>query len=578
MKISKFYIFIALGLSASALAQKEDDAIGTEVVNVVKPYTPTISDAFKIKETPAQEDPDNAPRENIDYTIFSFPVASTFTPSKGRAAGVERSKREELFQNYASLAAGNYGTILGELYVAQEVGNSGYFSGMLRHHSSAGNIKDTELDDDFMNTSIDLSYGNKTKTFSWNADAGYQYQGYNWYGLPEGFGSNLIDADRKLLIGSIDPGHTYHNGYAGARISMGDSFFDEASIKFNRFWDTFDAAENRLIFKPRFGFDLLDTNIKLNAIADYLGGSFDAGPGAQFDYAFANFGVHPSVTFQGDDWQVEMGAAAFYSINMEGDESKFFIYPKVTASYKVVGDLMIFYAGADGDLEQNSYRDFTNQNPFMASFLGIAPTDKQFDVFAGLKGRLASNISYNLRASFMNEHDRALIRATDYNTNILNLDYQYGNSFGVVYDDMTTLGIFGELKADFSKNVSFGVNGTFNTYSTDNQPEAWNLPQIKLGSSLEVNITQKWYAGAQVFFVGERKDFQTNLDLPVPNDKVYTLDSYFDANAHVGYKHNNRLTGFVRANNIANQTYARWLNHNVQGFQFLLGASYKFNF
>ena len=29
-------------------AQKKDDNIGTEVVNVVKPYSPTISDAFKV--------------------------------------------------------------------------------------------------------------------------------------------------------------------------------------------------------------------------------------------------------------------------------------------------------------------------------------------------------------------------------------------------------------------------------------------------------------------------------------------------------------------------------------------------
>ena len=29
--------------------------------------------------------------------------------------------------------------------------------------------------------------------------------------------------------------------------------------------------------------------------------------------------------------------------------------------------------------------------------------------------------------------------------------YVYGNSFGVVYDDLNTLSIFGELKADFSK-------------------------------------------------------------------------------------------------------------------------------
>jgi outer membrane receptor protein involved in Fe transport len=60
--------------------------------------------------------------------------------------------------------------------------------------------------------------------------------------------------------------------------------------------------------------------------------------------------------------------------------------------------------------------------------------------------------------------------------------------------------------------------------------------------------------------------------------KVVTLDSYFDLNAHLGYKHSERLTGFLKLNNIANQQYERWMNYPVQGFQFLIGANYKFDF
>ena len=48
---SVVFIFIATTLSA----QDKDD-LGTEVVNIVKPYTPTISDAFKVKETPVLND------------------------------------------------------------------------------------------------------------------------------------------------------------------------------------------------------------------------------------------------------------------------------------------------------------------------------------------------------------------------------------------------------------------------------------------------------------------------------------------------------------------------------------------
>ena len=36
--------------------RQTSDTINTEVVNVVKPYTPKISDAFKLKETPSLDD------------------------------------------------------------------------------------------------------------------------------------------------------------------------------------------------------------------------------------------------------------------------------------------------------------------------------------------------------------------------------------------------------------------------------------------------------------------------------------------------------------------------------------------
>jgi hypothetical protein len=67
------YIVVLLFLTQFSFSQKKDDNIGTEVVNVVKPYTPTISDAFKIKETPSLNDEVNSAKETVKYSIFSFP-------------------------------------------------------------------------------------------------------------------------------------------------------------------------------------------------------------------------------------------------------------------------------------------------------------------------------------------------------------------------------------------------------------------------------------------------------------------------------------------------------------------------
>ncbi|MFV8392657.1 TonB-dependent receptor [Flavobacterium sp. LB2P6] len=569
-------------LSQFSFAQKKEQ-IGTETVNVVKPYTPKISDAFKVKEIPELDDEGNAKKENIKYTIFSFPVASTFTPSKGKAEGVEKEKQAHLFKNYATFGVGNYGTFIGELFVNHDLNDTDYVGGMFRHHSSEGGIQNVALEDRFYDTSLDLMYGSNQKNVSWNVDLGYQNQIYNWYGLPENFGSTLTPQNRLALINRINPQQTYGTISLGGNVVFNESILNKASLKYNHFSDAFGSSENRFYAKPSLEFDVLESAVKTNIIVDYVGGSFKKNYSNTntelVKYGFTNFGIVPSFVMQEEDWTLNIGAGLFYSLDNVNSNNKFLVYPQFNASYKVVGDLMIFYAGAEGNLEQNSYMDFVNENPFLSPTLNIAPTDKQYDVFAGLKGKLTNNVSYNIKASYANERNKALFRSNDYTENASNADYGYGNSFQVVYDDMKTLRFYGELKADFSSAVSFGINGTFSSYTNDFQQEAWNLPAIKISSNLDFNITEKWFAGANVFYVGERKDFQVNTDLVyVVQPGPFTLKSYFDVNANVGFKYSDRLTAFARANNITNNAYQKWLNYPVQGFQVILGVNYKFDF
>jgi hypothetical protein len=381
------------------------------------------------------------------------------------------------------------------------------------------------------------------------------------------------------VISTINEANSFSNISAGGNINFNNSMFNDVSVKFNHFSDKFKSSESRFLAKPTFEFDAAGTTIKTKLMVDYLGGSFkkDYTNLTSINYGYTNLGIHPSIAMNRNDWSFNLGAAAFYSIDIENKKNKFFVYPQINASIALVENIMIFYAGAEGTLQQNSYRDFVSENQFVSPTLIVAPTDKQFDVFGGLKGKVSNNLSYNVRGSVMSEKNKALFISNYYdNTIVEQQNYQYGNSFDVIYDDMKTISFFGELKADFTKNFSIGVNGTFNNYSMKNEKEAWNLPSIKLGTNLDVNITPKWYAGANMFFVGDRKDEIDKINNPLVHN-IVTLKSYFDANAHLGFKHNNRLTAFLKLNNIANQGYQKWMNYPVQSFQFMLGASYKFN-
>lgn len=566
-----------------SFAQKKEGTIASEEVNVVKAYTPTISDASKIKQVPVLDDEGNAKKEKINYNIFSFPVASTFTPAKGKAEAVDKAVAPNLFDNYLTLGVGNYGTMNGELFVTQKLSDNDYVGGMFRHLSSQGGINDLELDDHFSDTSIDLTYGGDYKNLSSSLNLGFQNQNYNWYGLPEGFGNTLTLSDRTDLIGGINPQHSYNTIHLGGKLSFNGDLQNEVKMKFSHFSDSFDSSENRFYVTPSLQFNIMDEVIKTDVTVDYVSGKFEKNYAndntSPVKYGFTNFGLAPSFVFEESGWVLNIGAAFFNSLDIENDNSKFLIYPKITASYNLVEDLMIFYAGAEGNLEQNSYQNFVGKNPFLSPTLNIMPTDRQYDIYAGLKGKLANTVSYNVKASYVNERNKALFKSNDYNEDASNEDYAFGNSMQLVYDDMRTVSFSGDLKADFSDDVTFGVGGSFMSYTNDFQQEAWNLPSVKINSSIDFNVTPKWYGGLSVFYVGERKDQKLNTDIVyVVQPSPVTLPSYFDLNAHVGYKYNDQLTAFLRANNITNQAYQKWLDYPVQGFQIVVGANYKFDF
>ena len=94
---------ILLMVSGMAFSQKKKkDRITTEEINVVKPFSPTVSEAFKINVEPEIDSVDLGEKKEINYSINSVPVASTFTPAKGKAKTLQRVPKERFYNNFIS--------------------------------------------------------------------------------------------------------------------------------------------------------------------------------------------------------------------------------------------------------------------------------------------------------------------------------------------------------------------------------------------------------------------------------------------------------------------------------------------
>ncbi len=575
--MSRFKILTVLAIVLNSFVfyaqQREKDTIETDVVNVVKPYTPTISDAFKVKETPKLDDSTNTTKKEVKYNIFSIPVASTFTPAKGKAATVDKEKEPKLYDNYASVGFGTYTTVLGEVYLNHALSRSESVGGYLSYHSSGGGVEDLLLDDHFIKTKLSVNYSSNLRDLSWNVDGGFQYQKYNWYGLPQPY---FDSATANML----DVEHAFYGAHFGGEIDFTDALVKKASMRFRRFGDDQNSGENRFVFSTEFDVPIQGESINTEVTLDYIGGSFDRNfyYDEELKYGNINVAIAPSYQLIQDDLTVNFGVELVYLNDTEASRNKFYIYPNFTASYRLVDEILIAYGGVEGGLIQNSYYELANENPFVSPTLLIVPTDQQYDASLGLKGKLSNSMSYNISGHYFADRNRALFKSNSVLGGATE-DYQYGNSYGIVYDNLKTYSIAGELNVDVSRNFKLGIKAEYFGYTTSIQEEPWNLPDIKGNLFLDYQIDDHWFAGAGLYYVGERKDqFYEEGSLNPTSSITMTLDSYFDANAHLGYKINDQLSIYAKANNMVNKQYERWLNYPVQGIQFLAGATFQFDF
>jgi len=581
IKIKGSTLLLSMAMFLQVKAQeKEKETLGTETVVIVKAYTPAISDAYKIKPVPNLKDSLVLAKKKVEYQINSVPVASTFTPAKGKAAKVEKTKREKLYDNYATLGVGNYTSVLAELYSAFALNRTDNLGVALQHNSSQGGIEGVPLDHQYYDTDFHLNFASRLRDVNYGMALGVTHQVYNWYGLP----SDLLLT--KEQVNDIAPLQTYLGLSLEGYIEFEDAIFNEVRGHIRHFRDDFKSAENHVVIKPEFEFPVGDEVVTGRVILDYVGGRFDRdldiGLGIKNEYSTLNLGFHPSFDIISDELSINVGAAAYLSIDVKNSKNRLFVYPQIEATYRLADEYAIAYGGVVGGLVQNTYYKAVQENPFVAPTLTITPTDQQYDAYLGLKGKLANSVGYMLEGGYAVAKNKPLFLKNEGNLEATaaapQAAYDYGNSFGYVYDDVNTISATAGVHIDIKSKFKLGVEGTLFGYATQTQQEAWNLPQFQAAITANYQMTAQWYAAAQLYFVGERQALFSPIAPAEEPISILVLAPYFDANVTLGYRHNDQLSFFVKGHNLGGENYQKWLDYPVLGTQVLGGITYKFDF
>ncbi|HJV20742.1 MAG TPA: hypothetical protein VJ552_12740 [Sediminibacterium sp.] len=323
-------------------------------------------------------------------------------------------------------------------------------------------------------------------------------------------------------------------------------------LSYYRFTDNNSGAENNLIFTApiekslgkmlsvQLGFtaDIAKTNLQGNSISNNL------------------LHINPAVAFTTPNFRLHIG------LQPSWDNSRYSMLPDITAEARLPETHLSLEAGWKGYFNKNSYRSLAGFNPWISGVTSILNTRIR-EQFAGIKGTVGNHISFNGRVS--------LIRLN--NQPVFINDGPDGKIFLPVFEpEMDLFRIHGELNYTVQESFSLMAATTFSRYSgLAVNADAWGLIPF------EVTGTALWKP---------LKDLQVKADLFYRDGSRYKTSGGFpltgklgagtDLNLGAEFGVAKQLNVWLQMNNLFNNTYQRWFQYPVFGFNVMAGVVYSF--
>lgn len=552
----KKILFLSVFVMCAYGAMAQPGDLGTEEITVVKEYDPTLSDVVKLQYFPTLVDTAAEPLA-LNYSIRPLEYQTRFTPEPISPARISRSKLDKLYKNYLELGFGNYTTPY--LYYSHSSRRNRNWSGgvYVRHLSSQGGINDFAFNG-FAQNSVGAFGHRYYSGFNLGGRLYYDHDRIHYYG----------NAATDVAKDSIR--QDFHT--IGAEFELlsskdrDDVVFDGVQIKYHRFFDGDDGAENYLQFLGEVSTPINEELLRVDLDVQYINTAFDT---LAQDYFI--FGLRPRVESQYGDLHFTLGIHAYLISDLTAESTRVNFFPQIDLTYGIVDDILIAYAGWDGRVMPNTYRSLVDQNPWLAPKFQPEVTIQNGRMFAGLKGALSSQASFNVKAQFASYTDFILFYNNPFQPAAGDLDT---NKFKIVYDDLSVFGLMGEVFYQTGDKFTVGLRGEFNSYSTEQFAAAWNLPSLRLTALVKYQVGDKIYFDLEAFLVGERQVLPESL-VGIPNNREI-LPAYVDVNLGVEYRYSELLSAFLRFNNLTASQYELWLDYPAQRFNVLGGFTYRF--
>lgn len=572
----------------TASAQQDSTKLRKEV-EVVKTFTPTIQDAYKINENPSIAQPETT-KPVFDYQIKTRPMFTTFETEPVQAATMRPAPLEKLGAGMLKLGAGNYLSQYGEFFYNTRAGRSGTVGLHLKSHLTNGKLKlmnDDKVKAPHNDNLAELFTSHNLGGSVLTTRLYYERESFRYYGYT---GNYLNDAEKADSV----PGWNTRQAFPKAGIALQfDKKYDpkhtinySTGINYQYFGSQTGQREHAVKWNGRFTAPIL-----------LMDGVFDAGisynnTDSVYSY-YTNriekrdqliIKVAPAAVFDAEELKFKIGVNTFTTFDRDR-KANYFLSPSAGIEFMPVKNWLSLYAGIDGYVVENNYSKIAEENPFVRYDQNLRNTKYRYVLTGGIKGKMTGNLNYSLQADYANIKDQYFFYLNRIETIESGTVHRLReNTFDIAYDHVKQLTLAGELHYAMSQELDIRLNARLNTYTTDSLEHAYLKPAFEAGASLNYDPDGPFRFTADAYLTGPRKALtrvtHNNTDVgswvPVYTSENTTLPAIIDLNLGVEYQFNKNLTFWGRSNNFSFKKYELFPGYAQQGFNFLMGASLTF--
>lgn len=550
MKINLFIYSIFFIVSTFNAIAQNDGKLDTEIISIIRPYDPSVSDAYKLYDYPIISDT-STEKINLKYSITSKPISTSFDITAITPAKIGRSIFPELYRYYIKGGMGNYTSPYLELFANNQQSTKYSYGIHVKHLSINKKINDASFSQ-FSNNYIDLYAKKFWDKRTLGSSITYQRD------VVDFLGGNDIEAWKKIF-NSLESHLTLTSNKLKQK-----SFIDKISTSHYFFTSNTDLTENFFNIKTNISTPIANELFNLKFCAEYLKSMGTSVIGftdpptivKMINQHRLTLNLTPTLITNKGDFNVKVGLNSYLEFNEADSLNEIYFYPKVDLSYVIVPDILTTFFSINGSINNNSFRNISKDNPYYnLTYKKIKNTHNRIIIDVGLTGALSSTSSFNIYAAYKNTYDTPLFKSNN-------------SSLNLIYDTLNTIHTKAEISIYPTNKFSLSTGFELNKHSTTQEEKAWNLPTLK--GSISANYTiNKILLTSRIYYVGKRYS-------GIINNELHELPSYIDANLSIEYFYSPLFSAFLNINNITNSKYSKWHNYPTQGINIMGGFSYRF--